>query len=537
MNGTGGSMVEAARASDLKIGSFTDHGPWLVELDKFPWLNGIDELRDATRREVPRLVRRRFFPPLTRMVWVGANLGRAFGGWGLRDRKRGREISHAGLSRRLRIAFERLGPTYIKLGQILSSGEGIFPEELVEEFKKCRDAVPPESFATVRRVIEDSLGRPIEEVFSHISETPIAAASIAQVHAATLVTGEEVVVKVQRPSVAKLVRKDLAVMSWIAKFLVGRIPVSALANPPALVDLFAETIVEELDFRLEGQNMLDVAYVLADTDNRAIVVPRPHPELVAPRILVMERLNGFSYDDVDGMRAAGIDTQTVLRALIIGFYEGAMLYGVFHGDLHGGNMLVLPDGRVGMLDFGITGRLDEPRRLAFLSLMVGGMSSDLRMQLVALRDLGAFPPDTDLELVIQDLGLEHGLKDPTKMSAEDLMKELRDLMKALLGYGARLPKVLMLYVKDMLFVDGTVSKYAPDVNLFDSIVEMSNHFISLHGERIASDIGVDPETLAVDLDGMKSMMGIDAEVESLTYRDLQKRREIISKRMQEHRAK
>src|ERR671920_2646884 len=136
---------------------------------------------------------------------------------------------------------------------------------------------------------------------------PLAAASIAQVHAATLKTGEPVVVKVQRPQVASLVRRDLAAMSWIAPVLVGRIPIAALANPPALVDLFAETIVEELDFRLEAENMLDIARVLAETDQRALVVPRPHPELVTRRVLVMERLSGFSWDDVAGVRGAGLD--------------------------------------------------------------------------------------------------------------------------------------------------------------------------------------------------------------------------------------
>ena len=191
--------------------------------------------------------------------------------------KRGRSASRAGLSRRLRIAFGRLGPTYIKLGQILSSGEGIFPAELVAEFKHLRDHVPADSFEQVRETIESDLGRPLEEVFVEFDKAPIAAASIAQVHRARLSSGEEVVVKVQRPAVSSLVRNDLAVMSFLAPHLVGRIPIAVLANPPALITLFAETIVEELDFRLEAENMLDVAGILAETNQRAIVVPRPHP--------------------------------------------------------------------------------------------------------------------------------------------------------------------------------------------------------------------------------------------------------------------
>jgi ubiquinone biosynthesis protein len=114
------------------------------------------------------------------------------------------------------------------------------------------------------------------------------------------------VVKVQRPKVADLVERDIAAMSWLAPHLIGRIPVATLANPPALVELFAETIVEELDFRLEADNMMDIASVIAQTNQHAVVVPRPHPELVTRRVLVMERLDGFAWDDVDGMRRAGI---------------------------------------------------------------------------------------------------------------------------------------------------------------------------------------------------------------------------------------
>src|SRR5438876_687554 len=220
------------------------------------------------------------------------------------------------------------------------------------------------------------LGAPVERLFAELSEEPLAAASIAQVHAARLTSGEEVVVKVQRPRVAQLMRADIAALSWLAPRMVGRIPVAALANPPALVELFTETVVEELDFRLEAENMLDIARVLALTDQRAIVVPRPHPTLVTRRVLVMERLRGFAFDDVKSMHEAGIDTEAVLRAGLVAFLEGAMLYGVFHGDLHGRNLFVHPDGRTALLDFGITGRLDEPKRLSFLRLLVTGTGGE-----------------------------------------------------------------------------------------------------------------------------------------------------------------
>jgi ubiquinone biosynthesis protein len=529
-----------ADPADLAFGAFSSTGPWVLDPDQLDWKVGIDRLRSEVAAQVPLLLRRRRLPPLGRVARTGAELGGALGAWRLLDlpRSRRREdpsISRAGVSRRLRRGFERLGPTYVKLGQIISSGEGLFPAELVSEMRLLRDQVPPESFEDIRDVVESDLGRRLDEVFASFERQPLAAASIAQVHAATLSSGEPVVVKVQRPAVSALVRRDLAAMSWIAPALIGRIPVAALANPPALVELFAETILEELDFRLEAANMLDVAGVLATSGQRSVVVPRPHPHLVTRRVLVMERLEGFSFDDVEGMRRAGIDTEEVVRALIISFLEGATLHGVFHGDLHGGNLFVQADGRVALLDYGITGRLDEPRRLAFLRMLMGGSLNDPRMQLGALRDLGALPPDTDLDAVIADLGLDQPTEDPTTMDPEQLLAEVREVTKRLLAYGARFPKVLMLFVKNMLFVDGALATLAPDVDLFAEITRIATYFTLRHGQQIAGDIGIDPRDNPVDLEGVRAAIGVTSDVDRLTYRELQARRELIRKRMGSHR--
>jgi ubiquinone biosynthesis protein len=526
--------------ADLAFGAFTSEGPWAIDPERLSWRAGVSALRDGTTAQVPLLLRRRRIPPAGRVVRTGILLGTALGGWWAVERRKGRrdgtpEVSRAGLSRRLRQAFERLGPAYIKLGQIISSGEGLFPAELVDEFKLLRDHVPAEPFPTIRTVVEEELGRSLEDVFASFDTVPLAAASIAQVHAATLSTGEPVVVKVQRPTVASAVRADLAAMSWIAPALIGRIPVAALANPPALVELFAETIVEELDFRLEADNMLDVAKILAETGQRSVVVPRPHPDLVTRRVLVMERLEGFSWDDVEGMHAAGIDTEAVVRALMIAFLEGATLFGVFHGDLHGGNLFVQRDGRVALLDYGITGRLDEDRRLAFLRMLMAGSINDPKMQLAALRDLGALPLDADLDVVVTELGLDRPPVDPAALTPDQMLTEIRDITKKLLAYGARFPKVLMLFVKDLLFLDGALATLAPDIDLFAEVAQVAAYFTATYGERIARDIGIDPREHLVDMDGVRAAVGVGGDVDHLTYRELQQRRELIRKRMDDHR--
>ncbi len=521
---------------DLAWGAFSDSPPWPVDPDHLVWRAGLVELRRVTTTRTRAFARRRSWPPAVAGLRVGAVLGPAIAAWYLTDRRRGRSTSRSGLSRRLRVAFERLGPTYIKLGQILSAGEGVFPEELVSEFRLCRDQVPAESFAMVRQTVERDLGRPLSEVFASFDEVPIAAASIAQVHAARLASGEEVVVKVQRRDIDHQVRRDLAVMGWLAPLLVGRIPVAALANPPALIDVFAETIGEELDFRLEAENMLDVARVLARTtpagQRRALVVPRPHPELVTRRVLVMERLHGYAWGDSQTMRAAGIDSAEVLMAALIAFLEGLVLFGVFHGDLHAGNLLVCPDGRVALLDFGITGRLDERGRRGLLRLVMSTATNDVRAQVAAMRELGALPDDVDVESVISDLHLDQPIVDPTTMDADELTREIREMTKALLGYGARMPKALMLFVKDMLFIDNAMATMAPDVDVLAQMVAILTHLQTRHGERIARDLGMARTDLGdVDLGGIRSSLGLSDDVEHLTHRELQERRRLIRKRL------
>jgi ubiquinone biosynthesis protein len=532
----GGPEPANALASDVAGFGFSDRGPWVVDPDAMSWRVGLEALRERANAEAPRLLKPRKVPPVRRVLDVSARVGVALGIWYAVERRQEPSARRRALSRRLRVAFAHLGPTYIKMGQIVSSGEGLFPEELVSEFKLLRDRVPPETFEHVREVVEADLGKRIEAVFSRFEREPIAAASIAQVHAATLHTGEEVVVKVQRPKVARLVREDLQALAWLAPRLIGRIPVAALANPPALVELFAETIVEELDFRLEAENMLDIARVLAETGQRATIVPRPHPRYVTRRVLVMERLDGFAWDDVASMKRAGVDTEAVLHAGLVAFMEGAMLYGVFHGDLHGGNLRVQPDGRTALMDFGITGRLTPLKRIAFLFLLMGATTGDIRAQLGALRDLGAFPADTDLDAVSRDLGLDQPLVDPTTLSADELVHQLQDLTKQLLAYGARAPKELMLFVKNMMFLDGAIATLAPDLDILEEIQKVHMEIGARHGERLAMEMGVDPALATVfDAASVKAAMGLPADVEKLTYRDVQARRELIRSRFEARR--
>lgn len=513
--------------NDLDIGSFSEDGPWNIEPNTIEWKRISDRLNAEAQQQIDDILKPNTIPPIFRTVEILFGLSKSVGKWYLTSRGASKSKSYSIISQNLKNTFQKFGPTYVKLGQIISSGEGIFPSELVTQFIKLRDQVPAESFSIVRSTIEEDLNRPLDGIFSSFSYEPIAAASIAQVYEATLTSGEEVVVKVQRSNIATKVRQDLEVMKWIAPFLVGRIPITALANPPALVDLFANTIIQELDFRIEANNMLDIAKVFAETNQRNIIVPRPHPDLVTKRVLVMEKLSGFKWDDVTGMQNAGIDTEAVLRAGMISFFEGAMFYGVFHGDLHGGNLFVDEKGRVALLDFGIVGRLDPDKRLAFLRLLVGALSNQIDQQIEALKDLDALPRSVDTQKLIVDLKLDQPAVDPTTLGAEEMIKEIQEITKSLLGIGAKLPKELMLFAKNMLFLDSAIARLAPNLNILQEIADISTYFAKEHGERISKEVGFDISQDNIDLEGIKASFGLTNDVDSLTYKDIAERRNKI----------
>ena len=507
-----------------ELQSFTANGPWVFDPEATAWSRAVPALRSSARDRVPRWTHRSVLPPWRRIVRTTAALGGAAATWAATDRRRGRSASRTGLSRRLRRSFVYLGPTYIKLGQIISSAEGLLPEELVTEFKVLRDRVPAESFDDVRKVIEAELGMPLDRAFSRFDAIPVAAASIAQVHLATLTTGEQVAVKVQRPGIERLVERDIKIMAWMAPLLAARIDALKILNLPALIEVFAETIVEELDFRLEAGNMVDIATVLDATGHAAIVVPRPHPRLVTKRVLVMERLEGFSFDDVAGMHAADVDTGAVVRALMVALLEGALIYGVFHGDLHGGNLLVRDDGRIALLDYGITGRLDEDRRGVFLKMMLSSMAGDHRAVLRGYQDLGALPREADLDQFLEEIPVDRPLVDPATADADQMLFEMRRVTKALVAHGLRLPKEVVLFMKDFMFIDAAIATLAPDLDILAELTYISAYFATTHGETISRQLGIDSAAVSFDSASLLTSVGMDPDAQVLTHREVRQQR-------------
>jgi ubiquinone biosynthesis protein len=302
--------------------------------------------------------------------------------------------------------FEELGPTFIKFGQILSIRRDVLPEEYVSEFEKLQDAVPPVSYAEVTRLIAEEFGRDVKDVFEEFASEPLASASIAQVHLARTKTGQEVIVKVQRPQIRQMILQDLAIMEHLARLLTRRIAESRRYDPVGLVEEFRKTILMELDFRREGRNADGLRQHLHDM--AGIVIPQVFWDYSTPRVLTIEYLVGQGLREA--LSGSTEDRHRIATNLYKAFLKQIFEDGLFHADPHPGNLLFLADGRVGLLDFGIVGRISRDRRAGLVTILLAIMEQDVEMLLDECIALGLMPADLDRQAIqyeIDELLAEH----------------------------------------------------------------------------------------------------------------------------------
>ena len=278
------------------------------------------------------------------------------------------------LPERIRAALEELGPTFVKLGQLLATRPDLIPEAYIVEFRKLQDDAAGIAFTEIKKEIESELKAPIPELFASFDETPVAAASIAQVHYAVLKTGEKVAVKVQRPGIDKVIQHDISVLRALAVVLERTIPESKTFNPTGLVDEFLRTILQETDFFIEANNIRRIKGNLAEMPK--IAVPLVYTDLSSRRILVMERFEGVRFSDREAIIARGINPLEIVETGSEAFFHMVMHDGVFHGDLHAGNLFVLNDGRIGLIDFGIVGRLSHRVRDSVITMFIAIIDED-----------------------------------------------------------------------------------------------------------------------------------------------------------------
>ncbi len=375
--------------------------------------------------------------------------------------------------RMLRETFERLGATYIKLGQFIASSPSLFPADYVEEFQLCLDRTEALPFSTIEKVLRAELGDP-SRFFSHIDPVPLASASIAQVHAATLKNGEEVVIKVQKPGVSDVILTDMnflyvagKVLEWIAPGL----------NRTSLSDIISDTqttMMEECDFLLEARHLGEFGDFLAEQSLAGVTVPRVFPEATTLCVLTMERLYGVPLTDLETVRRYSPRPEATLLLALNTWFASLLYCPFFHADLHAGNLLVLRDGRIGFIDFGIVGRISKGTWQAMTDFMDSFGSGDFVRMADALIRMGAADREVDKQAFARDLRVVFsGMEkiDPTTIGSVDANeKEINRLLIHIAETGSRngvrFPREFALLFKQFLYFDRYIRALAPELDLF-----------------------------------------------------------------------
>jgi len=366
--------------------------------------------------------------------------------------------------RRLRLALQELGPTFVKLGQMLSTRPDILPDDIISELEKLQDQVPPFAFEQVKEQITLELGLSPEERFKTFEEHPFAAASIGQVHNATLPDGTRVVVKVQRPGVARVIETDLEIIYGLAGLLDERFQ-PGLVSFVKVVDQFANVIRQELQYRREGYNIERFRRNFAG--NEHVVIPRVFAEYSSQRVLTMERISGVRVSSIDDLDRLDVDRYTIARRGAEAFLKQILIDGFFHGDPHPGNILVLRGGRIGLVDFGMVGHLGPVAMHQLAELFVGVISRDTEKILAALEGIGVLGDEVDRDLLcldIEDLIYRYWGKPLGEINLSAIMG---DGLEVIRRHRIVIPVNFSLLAKALVTVESVGKSIAPDFNMLE----------------------------------------------------------------------
>jgi len=459
------------------------------------WLAWGPYARARIAEEAAELARPSLRPQTLRAVGrTGVDLARGVGP-GLRDdvRRRVREgpLEAGTAMKHVQELVKAGGSTYIKLGQFIATAQGILPDEWVEAFGWCRDTVAPLPDGLAEQTFEERFEVPLEAVFTSFDPEPLGSASIGQVHAATLLDGTDVVVKIRRPGLRQQFERDLRSMALAAAAAERASRSARVANLSGFVELFAQLVLEEIDFRFEALNQVELALASEASGHEFTKFPRPIAHLTAEDVFVMTCLDGVPYDRALAAYPDAIDGERLLNLAITGTLEHMIAYGIFHGDLHAGNVLINPAGDFSLIDFGIAGRIDAEQRAAVVKFVFGFARNDTILQLEGLQAFGAVPPGEDLPALAAQLERELNAIDPTLLSREGeftvdkLGQALGTIIKLLAGNGFRLPKELVLFFKNLLYLNGFAATLTPDTNLFDQIGPSLLYFV----QRYPAELG------------------------------------------------
>lgn len=376
--------------------------------------------------------------------------------------------------RLLRQTFENLGATYIKLGQFIASSPTFFPASYVEEFQQCLDRTPALPFSVMRRILQDELKVPLESIFAEIDPVPLASASIAQVHAATLVSGEQVVIKIQKPGVENILLTDLNFLYASARILETIAPKLSWTSLSGIVEEIQRTMMEECDFIKEANNLKTFRQFLLDTHNTDATVPQVYERWSTRRVLTMERFYGVPLTDLETIRTVTSDPERTLITAMNTWFSSLTQCEFFHADVHAGNLMVLKNGRVGFIDFGIVGRIRPDTWQAVSDFISAVMVGQFEGMADAMVRIGVTHETIDVNQLANDLRRLYNQMDrmvpDTPYAAEEAEDEvnniLMDMVKIGESHGLHFPREFALLIKQFLYFDRYVHILAPEMDVF-----------------------------------------------------------------------
>jgi len=371
---------------------------------------------------------------------------------------------------RVRMALTDLGPTFIKLGQVLSLRPDLVGSEQAAELQQLQSQVPADSFAQIKAVVESELKLPIEQAFSEFSETSIASASIGQVHAARLLDGTPVVVKVQHVNIEAKVHEDLEVLRGLA-VLAERIPELAVWQPRGIVDQLSRSLKRELSFSRELSNLLMFQSTLKDSEG--VIVPHAYPKLSTARVLTMERVEGQSINCLGSANALiGVDRNTIARRVSDLYVQSIFIKGHYHADPHPGNILVQEDGTIALLDFGMVGRIDDSLRGTIEEMLWAVLQQDSALLTSLVKRAGKIPAsidDAQLSNDVADLIATYGSQPLDSLNLSGALNDATDILHR---HRITLPSQMGILIKTLVTLEGTLRLTASSFSILQAIQPM-----------------------------------------------------------------
>jgi ubiquinone biosynthesis protein len=415
-------------------------------------LQGIRDRIDVVRRyrELLQLIRDQGFGPF---LGTGGRAERA--------------AEPAGV--RIRRVLAEAGGVYVKLGQIAATRVDLLPPEICAELALLQNRTPSEPRTSIQPVLEAELGGRCEDFFSEFDWEPLAAASIGQTYRARLFSGEPVVVKVQRPDVERIIERDLAALARLANLAESRTPLGHGLRSGEILAHFARSLRDELDFVLEANAMTDMAAVI---DERSRVrVPKVYRRLCTRRILVQERFEGFTAADTDDLAESSFDRRSLAEALLRSILDQVLRLGFFHADPHPGNVFILSDGTLGLIDFGAVGRLDPIQQDAMIDIMAGLVRRDVGLLRDGIERVAEMSGEVSAERL--ERAIARLLTENVRPTGSVEPKALQALIPVLSGFGIRLPGDLVLLSRTLVTLDGTVGMISPGVSLASAAMDLA----------------------------------------------------------------